>query len=332
MNPPPLIFCFPLWSKIAAAICCVAGLSTSAFGWGREGHQTVGAIADLLIAGTPAAQKVLEIIGTESLGHASTWADEVEYGRPTDDGTAYLTRNPEHANYHYTDIPIQDSAYDERAPGASPNDVVHALVRCIAVLKSGVDSPQLTQREALRLLVHFTGDIHQPLHVGAAYLTPAGKLVRPTTPEQAEAQQDHGGNWILWKRPGGQKKLHGYWDADTVNNAMAAAGLATPPEFAAYLKAHESPGWSSTSPVEKWPQEWANEMLPLARKIHEQLTLGPAETVTEKNHLKVMVTHPRWPATCRDEAAYDKWATEVATKNITRAGFRLAAVLRSIWP
>jgi hypothetical protein len=332
MQMSPRLSRFFFWSRFAAAICCVAGLNVRAFGYGREGHQTVGALADLLIAGTPAAAKVQELLGTESLGHASTWADEVEYGPKNAETQAYADRNEHHARCHYTDIPIQDASYDEHSPGAAPHDVVHALGRCIAVLKSGNDTAEITQKEALKLLVHFVGDIHQPLHVGAAYMKMDGKLVHPATPEEAEAAQDHGGNWIMWKRPSGQQKFHSYWDGTTVTNAMNAAAKVTPPEFAEFLKDHESAGWKSASPVEAWPREWANEMLPLARQMHEKITIGPATSVTEKNHLGEMVTHPRWPATCADVPAYDLWAGDLVTKNLTRAGFRLAAVLKSIWP
>jgi S1/P1 Nuclease len=49
-----------------------------AWGWGADGHQLVGAVADALIAGSPAASKVNSILGTETLQQASLWADCVK--------------------------------------------------------------------------------------------------------------------------------------------------------------------------------------------------------------------------------------------------------------
>jgi hypothetical protein len=47
----------------------------TAWGWGSEGHQTIGAIADTLLAGTPAAQRVQELLPGETLSTAAIWAD-----------------------------------------------------------------------------------------------------------------------------------------------------------------------------------------------------------------------------------------------------------------
>ena len=71
------------------------------------------------------------------------------------------------------DVPIQQSKYVPYSPGTEPNDVVH-MIRYVTLLladknpkkRSGVD---LTKTEALWLLAHLVGDIHQPLHVGAVY-------------------------------------------------------------------------------------------------------------------------------------------------------------------
>src|SRR5512136_938777 len=49
--------------------------SSQVLAWGPEGHQTVGAIADRLIAGTHAAAEVKTILGGLSLQEASVWAD-----------------------------------------------------------------------------------------------------------------------------------------------------------------------------------------------------------------------------------------------------------------
>ena len=122
---------------IAAAVC------TSASAWGPDGHHTVGALADKLIAGKPAAAQVQALLGGLRLQNASVWADCARGVDPAQ-GYAYTTRGrypecrifetPEleaemsdfvrrndvncdrrpseescHKQYHYTDIAIQRS-------------------------------------------------------------------------------------------------------------------------------------------------------------------------------------------------------------------------------
>src|SRR3954449_5932854 len=82
------------------------------FGWTEEGHQALGAIADSLIKGHAAQQHVQQLLGTESLSVASTWADQAKgWGEQTDEMEQFRDKNPNHGQYHYTDIPFQESAY-----------------------------------------------------------------------------------------------------------------------------------------------------------------------------------------------------------------------------
>ena len=81
-------------------------------------------------------------------------------------------------------------------------------------------------KTAPKLLVHYVGDIHQPLHVGAAYFDASGQPANPnTTPG---TQFAIGGNSINFH----STNLHSYWDSVTVTNALAAAGQTTPRTFA----------------------------------------------------------------------------------------------------
>ena len=108
-------------------------LASTAFGYGSEGHQTVGAIADKLIANSPnTVAHVRALIGNETLEHASTWADDCKYNfNPHDqDMVAFVSANPhvqgnnglhDHHAYHYTDIPIQETYYRAGSVGARPS-------------------------------------------------------------------------------------------------------------------------------------------------------------------------------------------------------------------
>ena len=61
------------WRRVALAAAATL-LAAPAWAWGPHGHQTVGGIADQLIAGTPTAKKVRAILGS-NLQTASVWAD-----------------------------------------------------------------------------------------------------------------------------------------------------------------------------------------------------------------------------------------------------------------
>ena len=115
--------------------------------WGPAGHQTVGAIADGVLAGTNAGKEVKKILGTETLQTAALWADCVK--GVTDKKTTlkfvvnpkysecnsfqsaagqqamveYVQRNLDschpaadeetcHRQYHYADVAIERSSYD----------------------------------------------------------------------------------------------------------------------------------------------------------------------------------------------------------------------------
>src|ERR1017187_9004057 len=113
-------------------------MSSTAFSWGAPGHETVGAIADQLIAGRRAEAEVRKLLKPgESLQGVSTWADCAKgyCGHLTEELREFVRRNPRHAHYHYTDVPFQASAYEEGGVGVGDEDIVHILKQCIAVLK-----------------------------------------------------------------------------------------------------------------------------------------------------------------------------------------------------
>src|SRR6476620_4940399 len=194
-------------AMVAGVLVAVLAVSDarSAFAWGPDGHKTVATIADNLLKGTKAAQEVKAILGSASLADAAVWADCAKavdkdtfvYKESADhpechpfepsgeaDMIAFVKRNATnchpkpteeicHKQYHYADIPIQHEDYRSSYAGARTDDIARAVTAAIAVLQ-GKESPPAFKiegkREALLLLVHYVGDIHQPLHVGAVYL------------------------------------------------------------------------------------------------------------------------------------------------------------------
>ncbi len=146
MSALPLV----LLRRLGAAALAVAPLWCHA--WGQEGHSIVAEIAQRRL--TPAAAAaVAKLQAGASLASVASWADDVRGERKAD------------FNLHFVDIPRGEHEYDEKAHCA-PTDkgdcVVKALQRAQEALRCA--PTEEARREALRYVVHFVGDIHQPMH------------------------------------------------------------------------------------------------------------------------------------------------------------------------
>jgi hypothetical protein len=319
----------------AGALAAFAGLSllisTAACAWGDAGHETVGAIADQLIAGRRAAVEVGKLLKPgETLRSVANWADCAKgyCGELTEELREFVRRNPRHAHYHYTDVPFQAVAYDEGEVGTSEDDVVHILKQCIAVLKGATDhaaNPHgLSAREALLLLVHLLGDVHQPLHVGTAYVSDKDAFVVPASAAAVDSVlifSTAGDNDLLFD----SQPLHAFWDNRAVQVAMRRANARTTEEFAAVLM-HASPDLPIVNgDVTKWPAKWATETLAAAKLAHAGLIIGQRAEVRNASR----ATHFVWRVSV--PADYSQTASTVAATELMRAGYRLAAVLEAVW-
>lgn len=124
----------------------------SAFGWGETGHRAVGAIATKYL-NENARRYVTTLLGEWTLAEVSTWPDELR-SDPRYDHTL---------PWHFVDL-TDGTAYDPKR--ASPKgDLVTALADMERTLRDA-KAPVDKRREALKYLVHFIADIHQPLHNG----------------------------------------------------------------------------------------------------------------------------------------------------------------------
>ena len=125
---------------------------------------------------------------------ASTWADDV---RNYDDPAT-------HANWHFIDYPLRPPRYSFRAAFA-PNDNAVFGIRALRRSLDDAHQSRRAQAEQLAFLVHFVGDIHQPLHCAT--------LINPTFPDPDEG--DRGGNYFRVKMQSNSAnsvKLHTLWD------------------------------------------------------------------------------------------------------------------------
>ncbi len=223
------------------------------------------------------------------------------------------------SSFHYADIAIQRDGYGATV-GAGDHDVVHAIEAAIHVLQ-GHDTPApfsiADKKEALLLLAHFVGDLHQPLHVGAIYLDPAGIPIDPDMVAQdvAQAAATRGGNWIAMG-PGSRQNLHAVWD--TIPAGWDVGKLSEKKRQAwddgaqAVLATPGSPG--------DWPVIWASESVLVARNAFEGLRF---EADPKTKH---------WIAIADDKKQYGKDRRDTQHLQVVRAAARLAAILNAIWP
>jgi len=165
-----------------------AGFAPHALAWSADGHRIVGELAERQLS-PEAKAAVGELMTGEPDPHlaaVAAWADEI---RPQDEWKHT-------APWHYVNMPHGECHYSAARDCPDGNCVVGAINRQLAILGDH-SRPKPERLNALKFVVHFIGDIHQPLHAGWA--------------------DDRGGNdYQINLRdgsPDGQgTNLHGIWD------------------------------------------------------------------------------------------------------------------------
>lgn len=177
---------------VALSLTTVAG-TTRVVAWGAVGHHVVARIAWALL--TPAARERASVLldggGMDAFVTAATWADEVRSDRP------------ETYNWHFVNIHVSEGRYDA-ARHCVPSDRGDCVVGAIARLRAELADPKrppALKAEALKFLIHFVGDLHQPLHT--------------------IDNRDRGGNDVrvaaLRGEDGRVTNLHAAWDTGLIN-------------------------------------------------------------------------------------------------------------------
>lgn len=244
------------------------------YGWWEEGHRLVARIAEAQL--TPIARaRVKAILGlNETLASVSAWADEIRSQR----------RNT--APWHYIDIPINQPHLD-MARDCPSGDCV--LVK-IEDFRKALGDPALDaahRREALLFLVHFVGDMHQPLH--------------------CSDNDDQGGNrtpvrLLSQERP---TNLHSAWDGALLERAGTEDQLL--PRLSRDAAKHAG----------KWSKGTVSEWAEQSHKLAQKVAYGPLPKHAAGENTP--------PATLTGR--YERMADSVMERQIEKAGDRLARIL-----
>ncbi len=151
--------------------------------WGKTGHRVVGEIA-LKHLSNSAKTKLEKFLKGQSLAFVSTYADEIRSDQ----------RYKKFGAWHYVNMKLDDTY--ETSKKNPKGDIITGIYHCINVIKDKNESYE-DRVFYLKLLIHFIGDLHQPMHSGLS--------------------SDRGGNDIKLKWFGKDTNLHRVWDSEIIN-------------------------------------------------------------------------------------------------------------------
>jgi hypothetical protein len=219
---------------VCLAVAVVASSSPRVHAWGRIGHRAAARVAESRL--TPAARAAIQNLldPGETLADASTWADEQRQDRP------------ETGAWHYVNVPITLDRYDRRF--CSPDGCVVGKIVELRATLAAPNTPREQKREALRFLVHFIEDMHQPLHVGD--------------------RMDRGGNDLQLQFFGEGTNLHRLWDSGVIEHESADEATWTV-TIDALATPERTRDW-----VEGAVEDWATESLIQARRAYRHPSSG----------------------------------------------------------
>ena len=291
--------------KTTAVLGAVIFLShpSPSLAWGDGGHMMVAKIAEdrLNPKAKAEADRLLAVsikpfrvtAKSKSFIEAAHWADDV---RP-------LSGFEFSGDLHFVDFPfsLDNTALPDDLPKSE--NIVKALNAYVDILKTSADDNE--KAEALRFVIHFVGDIHQPLHCA----TKVSKKLQ---------EGDRGGNdfKISERDSQGQKrmvKLHSFWDGGIETFPRMGPHFQPPPlsEVVAGANAliqkipDSDPGWKTDNPFDY--DAWAQESFRIATQVvYKGLQSGKEPS-----------------------QAYKQEAIGIAERRVVSAGYRLAALLNA---
>ncbi len=207
---------------LVAALWAGMLATTPAWAWSAFGHRLVGLLAqDQVLPGTRARlDELLALEPNADLGSIASWADEIR------DQPAYRHTAP----FHYVNFRDGSCRYDAARDCAEGKCIIAALAHYTQVLGDST-RPASERLEALKFVVHFSGDIHQPMHTGN--------------------RNDRGGNRFQVRVADEGTNLHAVWDTHLLRSAglkmkQYRARLA-PQVVAADIQAMDFAAWAESS-------------------------------------------------------------------------------------
>jgi hypothetical protein len=235
----------------SALVLALTVVSTDALAWGAQGHRLVARIAEPRLTPQTRAEvaRLLANEPTPTLAAIAPWADEL---RAKDPGLGKRS-----AGWHYVNIGEDDCQYDVERNCRNGNCVVEALKTQTAILGDR-SRPDAERAQALKFVVHFVGDIHQPMHAGYGH--------------------DKGGNDFQVQYNGRGTNLHSLWDSGMLNTLKLDDDA-----YTKRLSALKAPKVAKRSAITTDAVQWAEAScrIAIAPGVYPtQRTLAPEYTAT----------------------------------------------------
>jgi hypothetical protein len=165
--------------RLVALLTAVSLATAPLFGWGRDGHRLIAAIATQYLTSQTRSSIESLLEPGETPESVSTWADEIRNARQ------------ETSTWHYINIPVTERRGDWKR-FCPDSGCVPSIVLAMAAKLKDTRLSRAERAEALKFLIHFVGDLHQPLHAGD--------------------RGDRGGNDVPVVFLGRAGNLHSLWD------------------------------------------------------------------------------------------------------------------------
>jgi hypothetical protein len=211
-----------------ARLVTVLGLfSVAAQAWGPEGHALVARIAERYLTADAKAKLAAILEPGQTIVSVASWADEVRPSRP------------ETGRWHYVNSPVSRPHFDLARD--CPDG--HCVVAKIGEMQKQLADPATTprrRREALMFLIHFVGDMHQPLH--------------------SADNGDRGGNAVQVSFFGKKMPLHRLWDSGLLDRMGPQDDLLE--SLLAAISKRKASSWRKGT-----PETWADSIHRGARTV-----------------------------------------------------------------
>ncbi len=286
-------------AALALAITSTLADPRPALAWGDDGHKVVALIAEHYL--TPTAKRHVDAmlaadtdeLTKHDIASEATWADRYRDANHRKDHYEATKR------WHFVDLEITDPDVTKACFGRKPlpsgtlasnGDKMSCVVDKLAQFAAELEAPSTDAEErlvALKFILHFVGDMHQPLH--------------------ASDNNDAGGNSVKVMVDGfphrSKDELHGFWDTQFVE-ALGRPPAALAMQLIAQITPEQETEWKQGT-----PDDWAQEAFDIA---FDDVYGQPPLSKDTLQHL---------------DAAYVARAEKDVALQLSRAGFRLAAVL-----
>jgi len=264
--------------------------------WGPTGHALIASIAQTLL-NSDSTKEALTLLPANNgqMSAVASWADQIR-SDPQWEWTAPL---------HYINTPDWACYYNPSTDCPDNMCVAGAIFNYSNQLANPQHATFNATQDAFMFVIHFLGDIHQPLHVAFA--------------------SDRGGNTIEGTYYGDDYNLHSIWDTALINTRIQTDFGGSQNDYLKYLLSEMTGVWKNQ--VKTWstcnntktspyvcPDEWATETAIQACTY--------AYTDQDGDHIENGFSLA---------SSYFNFVKEVVDMQLVKGGVRLAQSLNAIW-